>query len=398
MEIINAPKNESFLKLTIKAVFELKKVVPHLSWILKYILFYLKSGKILDMLNYCYAVFFTKEEGIVALGEPFYRKRSDLVSYPRRIELEATTRCSLRCIKCEQRYWKEKQKNMSLTEFSIIMEQFPELRAISLSGIGHNFENPEYMEMLRYCKKRRLYTQFFDTFLLVNKSRAKELVKIGIDRIMISIDAANSETYKEIQVGSNLNIVTKNLESIVCFKNQAKSLIPELCFVFVVMKNNLSEMPEFLHFVKRILGNSQPIIWIQFIQIRAFDATEQLKFEEKEYFEKVKETKTVALKLGGFRLSFINPPLQRAPVQYCTAWTVPFITVDGDVYPCCTFTEGNIRDIMRINAMGNVMKEDFKVIWNGNKYKDFRKNFGNNIVSDICKNFSSCPFYNLKSQ
>ncbi|NMB92560.1 MAG: hypothetical protein GYA31_03000, partial [Parcubacteria group bacterium] len=59
-----------------------------------------------------------------------------------------------------------------------------------------------------------------------------------------------------------------------------------------------------------------------------------------------------------------------------------FITVDGFITPCC------IRMNPEVFNFGNIYQDDFNTIWNGEKYKKFRKSMIRNLPNNICDN---CP-------
>lgn len=382
-----------------KIIHKLRSILPHAHWVCKYLFFYLRKGRFKNAVNFLFATFATKEEGIVTLFEPLYRKNWRLVPLPRRIEVEPTTRCALRCVKCEQKYWKEERRNMSFHDFKRIVDMFPPLRAISTTGIGHGFENPDYMQMLAYCKKKALYTQLFDTFLLMNAARAEEVVRLGVDRIMLSMDGATRDTYERHQVGSKFDRVVGNLRHLLDVKERQGSLVPEIAFVYVVMKDNLHEMSLFLELLHEIFRNRQPVIWVQFIRLIVFEENEQYDALQEDYDREVAKTEALARRLGGFRLTMVHcDPQARPSARMCTAWTVPFITVEGDVYPCCTFTEGNIREVMRHNCLGNVFETDFRTLWNSATYRDFRSCFSEGRVPRICREYSKCSLFDLEAK
>ena len=66
------------------------------------------------------------------------------------MEIEVTTRCNLKCIICEHTYWDEPNRDMSFEQFKGIVDQFPKLKWIGLTGIGESFINKDFMKMLRY--------------------------------------------------------------------------------------------------------------------------------------------------------------------------------------------------------------------------------------------------------
>ena len=58
---------------------------------------------------------------------------------------------------------------------------------------------------------------------------------------------------------------------------------------------------------------------------------------------------------------------------------------DGDVFPCC--------QIAQRYSIGSITKKTFEEVWNGKKYKEFRKGLKNGNPNPWCQ---SCNIYNGK--
>ena len=172
--------------------------------------------------------------------------------YPCLIEVEPTTRCNLKCRMCEHTYWREPQRDMSFKEFNKIIDQFPHLKWIGLTGIGSSFLNKDFMKMLQYVKSKKIYVEIYDTFFLINREKAKELINLGIDRILPSIDAATKETYEKIRVGSDFETVVRNLKNLIEIKKERNLIFPELSFHYIISKLNMHEVVKFIDFVHSI--------------------------------------------------------------------------------------------------------------------------------------------------
>ena len=129
----------------------------------------LARGKFKAALNYTWVMAFSREEG-VGITVPLYKKNHNLVPYPARLELEVTTKCRLKCPKCEHTYWQQPDKSLSFEQFKTIIDQFPGLKEVSLTGIGHGLEHDGYFDMLRYLKKKSIFVQFFDPLLLADEA------------------------------------------------------------------------------------------------------------------------------------------------------------------------------------------------------------------------------------
>ncbi|MFC1755621.1 radical SAM protein, partial [Thermoproteota archaeon] len=111
---------------------------------------------------------------------PFLIKLLQLLNpYPVYIEIEVTTRCNLRCIMCEHTYWKEKSQDMPFKDFKMIVDQFPHLIWIGLTGIGESFMNKDFLKMLRYVKSRKISVELFDTFYFIDNEIGQEIQRTG---------------------------------------------------------------------------------------------------------------------------------------------------------------------------------------------------------------------------
>ncbi|MCK5628450.1 radical SAM protein, partial [Candidatus Bathyarchaeota archaeon] len=142
--------------------------------------------------------------------------------YPSYIEIEVTTKCNLKCIMCEHTYWNETDRDMSFEDFKGIIDQFPRLKWIGLTGIGESFLNKDFIKMLRYVKAKNIIVELYDTFYFVDGNVAEELIDLQVDNIFASIDAATKETYEKIRVGSNFERVINNVTNIFQLKKKKK--------------------------------------------------------------------------------------------------------------------------------------------------------------------------------
>ncbi|HNV71049.1 MAG TPA: radical SAM protein, partial [Candidatus Ozemobacteraceae bacterium] len=161
--------------------------------------------------SFVYATLFTRDAGL-ALLDPIYRIFPRLASYPKQIEVETTTACQLKCQICEHSYWNEKPRHMSFEQFLQIMNMFPDLRWIGLTGIGSGFLNPDYRRMLRFLKQeKKVFVEFFDHFSHLEKSWMDEWIDLGIDKVWVSLENARAESYEKNRVGASFAKVMENL-------------------------------------------------------------------------------------------------------------------------------------------------------------------------------------------
>jgi len=343
--------------------------------------YFLRKGKFKSFYNFIWVHAFTRDSGL-ALLDPLFRVFPFLAPYPQTIEMEITTRCHLKCTMCEHTYWKEPARDMTLDEFKRIINQFPKLKWLGITGIGSNFLNKDFIAMLEYSKKRSAYVEFFDTFDLLDEARAEKLVKMGLDKIWMSIDGATPETYNKIRVGTDFNKVIGNLKKLIEIKKKYKTPFPEIYFHYIVSKDNYKELPAFVKLVGSIKKNdTNPEVLVYFSNLLDFAEVSSMKAELPEEIKK--ETEKAASDLGIY-LGW-NPNLAPTrPVRECVRWTEPFILVTGHVQPCCAINEANTRQHQKDHSMGNLLETDFRNLWY-NGFKHLKKEVHSGRFIDICK-------------
>jgi organic radical activating enzyme len=238
---------------------ELFAMIMKAAWSYKRTMFYLLRKRGLRALaNFLFIKLFVpvgEGSGAAAffLLGPLIRRFPQLAPYPYNVEIEVTTKCNKRCVICEHTYWKDQEeRHLTFEEFKHIVDQFPKLKWVNLTGEGDAFLNKDYLKMIRYLKSKDIPVYLVDSFDLLNEEIAKELLELGVDGIYISLDAATKETYEKIKVGCNFERSINNIKRLIELKKEMRSPIPELCFRYVVSTLNLKEMPAFIELVSSL--------------------------------------------------------------------------------------------------------------------------------------------------
>lgn len=335
--------------------------------------------------SYVWATLFSRDAGL-ALQDALYRRFPLLGPYPRQLEIEVTTACNLRCTICEHTYWTEKPRHMSFDEFKQIVDQFPGLRWCGMTGIGSGFLNPDYMRMLRFLKEERhCFVEFFDHFLMMDADRAKELIRMGINKIWVSLESASRESYNSIRVGSDFDTVLANLRTMMRCKRELKSPIPELWYHFIINRHNVHEMEAYVELVADIAreerGLSAPIIY--WTNLLPFEDVRDLI--SRPDASRMREIERMCRDRGIFAVVNENVACDK-PMSSCTKWNEPFVLVSGHLQPCCALNEANDRRYQEDHAFINVLETDFRRWWRSGKKREFLANLKSGRVNPVCKN------------
>lgn len=310
--------------------------------------------------------------------------------YPSYIEIEITTRCDLKCIMCEHTFWNEKPRDMTFNEFKTLMDQFPKLKWIAMTGIGEDFLNKDFLDMYRYVKKQHpgILIELYDAFHRVTEDISHELVEdIGLTQVFFSFDASTKETYEKIRVGANFDTVLNNIKNFIRIRNEFGIGLPKVGFHFIIMKENIHEVLPYIKLVKKLGGDH--IFFTQ--MLHSFKEVNHLVTEVPErLINQANELGT----FYGVEIDWnMDTTAEKPAIRNCIEWTTPFVYATGHVLPCCCIQEANNRSFFKENCLGNVFEQPFKEIWNSAKYKVLRKQIQWNEIPLLCKD---CPIYKVK--
>jgi len=177
-------------------------------------------------------------------------QQSDLPAlreYPSRLFVETTTRCNLQCRMCVKQTEGNciAEGDMAPEVFAALEPALPHAEALILNGIGEPLLHRGLETFIRRAKElmpKGSWVGFQSNALLLNESRALSLVEAGLDRICLSMDALNPETFRMIRKGGEVVDLEKALQALHLAKAQTGSDL-KIGLEFVVMRENAHELP-----------------------------------------------------------------------------------------------------------------------------------------------------------
>ncbi len=168
--------------------------------------------------------------------------------YPSKIFIETTTRCNLQCPMClkQSQNGEFSEGDMSPATFNALLPALSTAEAVVLNGIGEPLLHPSLEDFIRRAKERMGrggWVGFQSNGQLMSCDRALSLVKAGVDRVCLSVDAVSPDTFRGIRPGGEL----AKVEQAIAVFNEARrgnGARPELGVEFVLRRDNIGELPE----------------------------------------------------------------------------------------------------------------------------------------------------------
>ncbi|NTV83217.1 MAG: radical SAM protein [Bacteroidales bacterium] len=286
---------------------------------------------------------------------------------PFTISVEPTTSCNLRCPECPSglRKFTRNTGMLSLELYRQVLDQLhPDLFYLILYFQGEPYLNPLFFQMVADAGKKKIYTATSTNAHFLTDNLARKTVESGLDRIIISLDGLDQETYEKYRVGGAVEKVIEGTRNLVRWKKELKSKTPFIILQFIVFSTNEHQVPQLKKLAKE-LGVDK--LELKTAQVYNYEEGNVLIPENDSYSRYKKHN-------GKF---VIDNPLN----NHCRRmWRGCVITWDGLVVPCCFDKDASHR-------LGDLKKQGFKEIWQGQAYEDFRRKlFSARREIDICRN------------
>lgn len=281
-------------------------------------------------------------------------KKSQLFSsinppLPYTLQIEPVCGCNLNCPLCPvgNKTLKRKKGHMTLNTFKRTIDQLQDSVAyVYLTNWGEPLINKDIFRMIEYARKKNIFVSLSTNGYFLTEDKIKGILDSGLNFIRISIDGASQKTYLTYRAGSNFEKVKKNIQKLVLERGNKK--YPFIEIQFIIMKHNEHEIPKIKQLAKQ-LGVDK--LSLKTLLIYKKDDIEK-------YLPTKKEYRRYIITQGNVK------PKKRKKCYL--PWLQMVINWNGDVSVCCVDENVNIK-------MGNINKQTAKEIWNGKKYRAFRK-------------------------
>src|SRR5829696_1185166 len=148
---------------------------------------------------------------------------------PATLQVEVTSACNLRCAMCLVSYRPPVNKlagAMPLAMFERLLADLPDLRQVTLQGLGEPLLAPDLLAMIRHAKARGVRVGFNTNATLLTQRKARSLIDSGVDWLHVSLDGADAQTFESIRSGASFETVCANLAGLNNLKQQLGKRTP----------------------------------------------------------------------------------------------------------------------------------------------------------------------------
>ena len=243
---------------------------------------------------------------------------------------------------------------MPLDDFKRLLDNIPKsVKLLNLWHRGEPFAASDFPEMVSAATDRGIRTQTHSNGTLLAKTGlAGRIIQSQLNRISISVDGLDQETYVHYRSGGRLSDVKKSILELVEQRRQAESKFPKIIVECLVGRQTTDQFRRIKEMVM-----SWGVDAVRFKTYRVPDinnvetATTLLPDDPKLWRYK---------KMNGHLV-----PKKRYNICLRIAWSA-LIAYNGDVLPCCFDAEAKF-------VFGNIFKQPFNEIWTGKRFEQFRR-------------------------
>jgi len=295
--------------------------------------------------------------------------------YPSILMIEPTNLCNLQCPLCPRGadIIKREKGMMAFENFRKIIDEMGDfLLNTTLYAFGEPFMNKDIYKMIEYIKKKRIFVRISTNGHFFSKEEdRKKLIETQLDSLVVALDGASQETFIQYRKKGDFNEVVKNLKQIVHLKKESKSKLPNIELQFIVMKQNEHEIEKVKELAQEIGVDK-----LTLKSVLLDEATHLSNEEKAKYLPTNPQYSRYVNKERLSKKDEIN-------ITHCSRiWFSSLILWDGSVVPCCYDFDGS-------HIFGNVFKENFRDIWNNERYQSFRKQvLKDKTIYKICESCS----------
>ena len=326
------------------------------------------------------------KEAILFPYDYYFRKGRSFL--PLNIALFLTLRCNAKCKMCNlQDILNKDNKEPNLKQIEDFVKVVKYRKPSFVLFGGEPLLRKDFIDIVKIIKKHKLRCGIFTNGLLFNEERIKEIVKEKLDYVVFSLQGLGKVHDKIVNVNGAYEKLIENLELFCKLRDKTRVIIHT-----TITEDNVRNLQEIVE-----LGRTFKVDLIRFGHPTFFTKEDikrhkhfcKIAFPGEDIAEvawsydpdkmtdvyvneikKLKKNKDIVFTpdLNDEELrEWYGEWRNRRKCKF--VWRALFVFPNGDVFPCESINY----------KMGNIFEDDFREIWNNNKYRNFRNRLKNGL-------------------
>lgn len=317
----------------------------------------------------------------------------------RRLYIEPTSGCNLKCQSCIRHTWQEPFGSISRELFDRLvsdLKPFRFLQSVMFAGFGEPLFHPHIVWMVERIKKATGATVEITTNgTLLDEEMSRGLLEAGLDRLWVSFDGTSADRFEDIRQGANFELVLNNVQRMRELAGQMNRPL-SVGISFVLMRDNIDEVKNIEELIQAVgadrvlMSNVLPyteemerkMLCLLALTCETFanlPGKPQISLPRLDINYLTKEPIYHLLK-GYQNLFMINNAIS-APTRSCRFIKdgTTFVRWDGKVAPCMALLHEHITYLYGLERrlkpyfLGVLHEKSLQEIWDSREYQEFRE-------------------------
>ncbi len=339
----------------------------------------------------------------LAIVHDLVSRNESWISRPAWVEFSTNNACNLRCVMCGQSDG-EPPQHMDRGKAAAVLDQLFESATVITPHANSEPLLADFDLVLEKCREHDVFVNLITNASYLDAARF-ETIADRIWTLTFSLDSHRKDVLEEVRAKIDYDCVTKNIREVLPI---AAELGIRTAFNLVLMSANAEDLPDFVDWVADVGGvEAHSIVHVQPMLYNAKGCEGmrlETRFDEAQLVEILDAACERAAARGVILLSILPGDLARnvTPIEPRIRGVMPDllartittvserypkfcpmaayymkVSPDGRVYPCCVAPDELV--------MGSVHDSSIEEIWNGEKFRNFRRRMFAQDYPDACK-------------
>lgn len=257
----------------------------------------------------------------------------DLPNKLQRLQVEITTWCNLKCVGCPRTIGLEgeswQNRHMPVDTLNRVLDNLPPSQMLCLQGIGEPTLHPDLYDLVRLARAKGKYgiVTFNSNVLARDLDYWRELKRIGLRHVSISVDSLTQEVAERCRAGTRVDKLRERLRQL---SGEGFAILVSI----VLSRLNLHDLAATLREIDRIgrFGvEIQPFIDYSGGSEASLDAADIAA-----YRRLMAELRPALRNIVALHEAAALKDGPAGEARCLRPFVSPYVTVDGYLTPCCT--------------------------------------------------------------
>jgi radical SAM protein with 4Fe4S-binding SPASM domain len=275
------------------------------------------------------------------------------------LQFETSTRCNGRCVFCGHKDMKRHGDAKWETLIEVMDTCVPHAWETAPYMYGEPFMEPRILDILDNVKQINPHTKtiLYSNMNTITRTQATDLIKSQLlDELSTSFYGPTPQLYKKYQPTFSWKRTRNNIRMFMQIRQKLGLPKPQVCMHYIALPDLL---PFYLQYSEEWGKIVDEVGLVIYRTLGGHDS--------------------IVPNVAEFSRATWGPTTTPKRVPCSRPWKGFYVLFNGDIVPCCSDIHGEY-------VMGNILEQEWRDIWWGDKFKQWRRNHIDGKYASYCVN------------